>query len=137
MICNYLKILLGNMLKIWMVLFVSLSLQRKQTNRTIVMATQSEDFKWFVSNLKSLYGKYPNMYLVIQDKKVVASAETMELGVDKALELGLDLGTFIVQECGKDENCYTQQFFSRAIFSSSGVKSGDGLTAPIPPVVEP
>ena len=105
------------MLKIWMVLFVSLSLQRKQTNRTIVMATQSEDFKWFVSNLKSLYGKYPNMYLVIQDKKVVASAETMELGVDKALELGLDLGTFIVQECGKDENCYTQKFFSRAIFS--------------------
>ena len=81
------------------------------------MATQSEDFKWFTENLGNLYKQYPDKYIIIQDKKVLASADTLELGVDKILDMGLEFGTFIMQLCGKDESCYTAKYFSRDIFS--------------------
>lgn len=77
---------------------------------------QSEDFKWFVENHDSLVNLYNDKYIVIKGKEVVASADTLEQGVYKALDLGLELGTFIVQLCTEGESAYTQKFYSRAIF---------------------
>lgn len=81
------------------------------------MSTQSEDFKWFVKHLKNLYTQYPNKYLIIQDKKVVNTGDSFEDALTKATSDNLELGTFIIQECGKDEECYTQHFNSRVVFA--------------------
>lgn len=81
------------------------------------MATQSEDFKWFVENLKTLYDKYPDKYLVIQDEEVVGDGNTFEEALNNALSKGCELGTFIIQQCGKDQSCYTQSFSSRVVFA--------------------
>lgn len=80
------------------------------------MATQSEDFKWFVENLKNLYNKYPDKYLVIQDKKILGDGSTFEEALRGAMSKKLDLGSFIIQKCGQGEDCYTQSFSSRVIF---------------------
>ena len=81
------------------------------------MANQSEDFKWFIKNQANLYAKYPNKYLLIKDKKVIETGTTFEEALAKASAAKIDLGTFIIQECGKDENCYTQSFSSRVVFA--------------------
>lgn len=81
------------------------------------MASQSEDFEWFVNNLKKLYKQYPDKNLVIQDKRVVCVGESFEDALNKAVSNGLELGTYIIQECGEDEGCYTQSFSSRVVFA--------------------
>lgn len=81
------------------------------------MATQSEDFKWFVENHDSLVNLYKDKFIVIKDKEVVASADTIEQGIDAAIDRGLELGTFIVQLCTEGDSAYTQKFYSRAIFT--------------------
>lgn len=81
------------------------------------MATQSEDFKWFVKNHDKLYSLYPDKHIVIQDKEVVGSGESFEKALANALSKGLQLGTFIIQECTKGEESYTQSFSSRVVFA--------------------
>lgn len=78
---------------------------------------QKEDFKYFVEHHDELVNLFKDKYVVIKDKEVVASADTLEQGIDKALDLGLELGTFIVQLCTEGDEAYTQRFYSRAIFS--------------------
>ena len=80
------------------------------------MATQSEDFKWFVENHDSLVNLYKDKFIVIKDKKVMATADTIEQGIYEALDMGLELGSFIVQLCTEGDSAYTQKFYSRAIF---------------------
>lgn len=81
------------------------------------MASQSEDFKWFTKNLNSLYKLYPNKNIVIQDKQVVCVGDSFEDALVQVTSKGLELGTFIIQECGKDENCYTQSFGPNVVFA--------------------
>ncbi len=81
------------------------------------MATQSENFRWFISNHDTLINLYKDKYVVIHNKEVVASSETLEQGIEKALDLGCELGSFIVQLCTEGDEAYTQKFYSRAIFS--------------------
>lgn len=78
---------------------------------------QSDDFKWFVDNHDTLVNLYKDKFVVIKDKVVVASSNTLEEGIGKALDLGLELGSFIVQLCTEGDSAYTQKFYSRAIFS--------------------
>lgn len=78
---------------------------------------QKEDFKYFVDHHDELVNLYKDKYVVIKDKEVLASADTLEQGIDKALDLGLELGTFIVQLCTEGDAAYTQRFYSRAIFA--------------------
>mgnify|MGYP007012479042 CR=1 FL=1 len=80
------------------------------------MTTQSENFKWFVENHDSLVNLYRDKFIVIKDKEVVAKADTIEQGIDKALEMGIEFGSFIVQLCTEGDSAYTQKFYSRAIF---------------------
>lgn len=81
------------------------------------MATQSEDFKYFVANHDELFNLYPNKNLVIQDKKVVLATDTFEEALRKAMSAGLKLGDFIIQECTEGDRAYTQHFSSRVVFA--------------------
>lgn len=81
------------------------------------MATQSDDFKWFVDNHDNLFKKYPNKSLVIKDKNVVCSGNSFEEALQMALKAGLEVGTFIIQNCSKGEECYIQNFSSRVVFA--------------------
>ncbi len=81
------------------------------------MATQSEDFKWFVKNHDKLYAQYPDMNIVIQDKKVVCTGKSFEEALKNAIAKGLELGSFIIQESAKGEESYTQSFSSRVVFA--------------------
>ena len=78
---------------------------------------QSEDFRWFVDNHDSLVNLYKDKYVVISNKEVILTAETLEGGIDKALNYGLELGTFIVQLCTEGDSAYTQRFYSRVTFA--------------------
>lgn len=81
------------------------------------MADLKKEFQYFLNHHDMLVNLYNGRYVVIQGEKVLASADTLEEGIDKALELGLELGTFIVQLCTEGEEAYTQRFYSRAVFA--------------------
>ena len=76
-----------------------------------------KEFEYFRNNLETLYGKYPDQYLVIKGQKVVLSETTFEKALEKAASEGLKVGTFLIQQCTKDESGFTQTFFTRAIFA--------------------
>lgn len=75
------------------------------------------DFQFFVDNHASLFEEYPNMYLVISDKKVLFTRPTFEEAYKMALDNGLPIGSFIVQQCTEGDESYTQTFHSRVIFN--------------------
>ena len=81
------------------------------------MCSQTDDFKYFVDNHDTLFNLYPNKHLVIQNGKVIIASDTFEDALNKALEKGLELGTFIIQECTEGEEGYTQRFHSRVRFA--------------------
>lgn len=81
------------------------------------MKTQSKDFKWFVENHDSLYNLYPNKHIVIQEQNVIYAGDTFEDALNNAISRGLQLGSFIIQECTEGEDSYTQTFSSRVIFA--------------------
>ena len=72
---------------------------------------QDSDFEWFKENMPSLYGRYGHCFLAIKDKEVIGRYDTYAEGVMEASKIA-GLGTFIVQECGKDESAYTNYISS-------------------------
>lgn len=76
-----------------------------------------KEFKYFKEHQTELYAKYPNRYLVIKDCKVVFAESAFEAALQKAVQAGFELGTFLVQLCGKGKESYTQTFHSRVIFA--------------------
>ena len=70
------------------------------------------EFKYFKKNLSELYKKYPNRYIVVQGEQVEFDGETFEDALTLATSNNLELGTFLIQLCGKDSSCYTQVFYS-------------------------
>lgn len=81
------------------------------------MASQSDDFKWFVNNHEDLYHKYPGKHIVIQNSIVVGMGDSFEEALADALSKGLEIGSFIIQECSEGEESYTQSFSSRVVFA--------------------
>ncbi|MBP3343031.1 MAG: hypothetical protein IKK23_04955 [Bacteroidales bacterium] len=75
-----------------------------------------KEFNYFKENYKLLFEKYPNQFLVIKDMEVKNAFETFEQAIEYA-STNFELGTFLIQECTKDENAYTQTFHSRVIFA--------------------
>lgn len=80
------------------------------------MNALEEDFKYFTDNHDDLFGKYPNKYLVIKNKSVLFNADSFEGALKYAEEIGLEIGTFLIQYCTEGDSAYTQTFHSRAIF---------------------
>ena len=60
---------------------------------------QSIDFKWFRDNIKELFKNYGYSYVVIKNKRVLGSYNTMIEGFNEMIKNGEKLGTFIIQRC--------------------------------------
>lgn len=76
-----------------------------------------EEFAYFQEHQKELYETYPEKYLIIKDKTIVGIADNIPDAMDIVEEKHLQMGTFLLQFCGKDEWAYTQIFHSRASFA--------------------
>lgn len=76
-----------------------------------------KEFKYFKEHQAELFAKYPNKYLVIKDYKVAFAEDVFEEALHKAIQAGLELGTFLVQLCSEGKDSYTQTFHSRVIFA--------------------
>ena len=72
---------------------------------------QEADFNWFVEHCSALYEEYGRAYLAIKNKTVLGSYPTYAEGVRETLKAE-EIGTFIVQLCGKDESAYTNYISS-------------------------
>lgn len=70
-----------------------------------------EDYKWFLEKYNDLYEKYGEAYLAIKNKKVLGVYNTYADGV-RLTSKNEELGTFIIQKCGKDESSYTNYIAS-------------------------
>ena len=78
---------------------------------------QSDDFKFFRENHDVLLKEYFNKSIVIKDRNVLFCGDSFKDALSKALDGGLELGTFIIQLCSEGESGYTQTFHSRVIFA--------------------
>lgn len=75
------------------------------------MTKQNKDFEWFVFNNKRLFKKYGEKFLAIKDQKVIGVFDNYADAV-RQTSLKEKLGTFIVQQCGKDDSVYTSSIVS-------------------------
>lgn len=75
------------------------------------MTRQNKDFEWFISNNKKLFKKYGEKFLAIKDQKVIGVYDDYSEGV-KQTKSTEKLGTFIIQQCGKDDSVYTNSIAS-------------------------
>ena len=81
------------------------------------MCTQSENFKYFLDNHDVLLNRYDNKFIVISNKNVCFAADTFEEALALALDNGMTMGSFIIQQCTEGDSAYTQTFHSRAVFA--------------------
>lgn len=72
------------------------------------------NYNWYKKNLTRLLKEYKNKYIVIKDEQILFSSDNMEQAVTFASEL--ELGTFIIQKCEKEDETNIQVFHTRAIF---------------------
>lgn len=72
---------------------------------------QTNDFHWFIKNMPHLYVEYGDCFLAIKNQKVLGSYPTYSSAVHET-EKHEPLGSFIVQQCGKDESAYTNYISS-------------------------
>lgn len=76
-----------------------------------------KEFEFFTENHDELFAKYPNKFVVLKDKAVVLTGDSFEDAYAKALDSGLILGSFLIQECTQGDSAYTQTFLSRVVFA--------------------
>ncbi|MCQ2753260.1 MAG: hypothetical protein MJ207_01330 [Bacilli bacterium] len=71
----------------------------------------SKDFTWFVKNYKKLFNKYGSCFLAIKNAKVIGVYSSYVEGV-KETQKTEKIGTFIIQQTGRDKSCYTNYISS-------------------------
>ena len=71
-----------------------------------VYVMQDSDFNWFKEHLSELYKQYGDSYLAIKNQTVIGVYASFA-DVVKTTAQTEELGTFIVQQCGKDESSFT------------------------------
>ncbi|CDF11579.1 putative uncharacterized protein [Mycoplasma sp. CAG:776] len=72
------------------------------------------NYKWFKANLKELLKKYKGQYIVIANQEVIFASKEEQKAITYASEL--EMGTFIIQKCEKEDQNSIQVFHTRAIF---------------------
>ena len=75
-----------------------------------------QEFNYYKNHLPELYAKYPDKYVVLKDQEVKFDGNTFEDALNLAMKNNFELGTFLIQLCGKDSSCYTATF-TRPIFA--------------------
>lgn len=86
------------------------------TNYTMA-DVRNENFKYFIDHHDEIYKEHPNQYVIIYDKQVRGSADSFEGALALALDNGLELGHFLIQECTEGDDGYTQTFHTRVVFA--------------------
>lgn len=81
------------------------------------MENLQEEFRYFTDNHKKLFEKYPNKFVVVKDKQIQLHSDTFVEALSLARSKGYEPGTFLIQQCTKDESGFTQSFHSRVVFS--------------------
>lgn len=65
------------------------------------MIMKNDDFKFFIENHNILLKRHLNKYIVIKDRNVLFCGDSFKDALSKALNGGLELGTFIIQLCSE------------------------------------
>lgn len=74
-----------------------------------------KEYNYFVEHQEELFSKYPNMYIIIVENRVLGSFRTINEALEFAYNSKLEPGEFLTDICtGKIE---PQTFHSRVIFS--------------------
>lgn len=72
-----------------------------------------ENYEWFKKHLINLVKDYNDKYIVIQDKKVIASYDSYsEAYNDIVFNKKLELGSFIIQMCSLDKDKTTVKIYT-------------------------
>ncbi len=87
------------------------------TTSTMPKDALKKEFEYYLANQEELVKKYNHRFIVITNKKVVGDYDSSEQAFYKSIEKGLQLGTFLIQECTAGEDAYTQAFHSRVTFA--------------------
>lgn len=77
----------------------------------------NENFKYFIDHHDEIYKEHPNKFVIISGKQVHGDADSFEEALTKALDKGLELGRFLIQECTEGDEGYTQTFHTRVVFA--------------------
>lgn len=68
---------------------------------------QSDELDFFIRHQEMFYLLFPDKYVAIRDKHVVAMGDDLEELEDNASRKGYGIGDYQAQLCGKDSSCYT------------------------------
>lgn len=79
-----------------------------------------KEYNFFIENREELLEKYPNLYLIIKDGKVIGAYPTEIVAYQEAKKQ-FELGTFLIQYCSPDEGNYKQTFHSRVMFNATAI----------------
>ena len=72
---------------------------------------QNEDYNWYLSNFRELSELYGNSFISIKNKTVIGVFDSYASAVAETSKTE-EIGTFIVQQCGKTEAAYTNYISS-------------------------
>jgi len=74
------------------------------------------DFQYFKSHHDEIFRMYPDKFVIIKDRSIIMTGDSFEDAYTKAINSGLEVGSFLVQECTEGEGAFTQTFHSRVVF---------------------
>lgn len=77
------------------------------------MSDLDKDFTFYLENQSELVEKYHGRFIVIKDQNVIGDYDSEQEAIDKMLDLGHDMGTFLIQHCTDDDNTTSATFHSR------------------------
>lgn len=77
-----------------------------------------KEFKYYLDHQAELAKKHFSRFIIIKDETVMGDYSTeIEAILAARNDFGLELGTFLVQQCVPGVENYTQYFHSRAMFA--------------------
>ena len=70
-----------------------------------------------MNNHDEIFRKFPNKFVVIRNEEVIDSGDSFDEAFSGAINAGLTIGNFLIQECTEGDSAYTQFFSSRVVFA--------------------
>lgn len=67
----------------------------------------NDSFNYFLAHQDELYRQYPNQYLVLVGNFLASVQPTLDMAVLYVVSRHLKKGTYLIQQCGEDETCYS------------------------------
>lgn len=81
------------------------------------MDTLKKQYEYFNAISKELAERYNGKFVIVHNESITGAYGSFQEAMKQALENGLEVGTFLIQECSSDPESLMQTFRSRAIFS--------------------